>query len=285
MPTEYYIVVNDRQQGPLSKEDLRLHNINSETLVWRTGMQDWTKASQLPELADLFTVDVDINTTGSTENTPPDNGWYAMIFGNRVGPTTINDLINRGLQPDTPVWHQGLHDWVPASSQAEITLALNNKRPPHFNPYGQPDFSNNPQYGQPSLGNNPASGNNWQRPGFSNNQQYNNNNPYGQNRFTQNNQNPYPHVPTHTNWMPWAIAATIIGFLFSCIGAIFGIVAIVQSNKANEMFAAGFDESANSANNTAKTMTIIGFVLAGVGLVSSSFFWSHRNIADIFNYL
>lgn len=251
MPIEYYIVVNDQQQGPFSKEDLRVRNISRDTLVWRAGMPDWVKATDLPELSDIFIIDV--NATDANQEETTDNGWFAMINGNRVGPTTVAELINYGLKADTPVWHNGLHDWVAASTQAEIAQALNRNQPPHYNTFGQqPNYGQNTQYGNPQFrGNNP----------------YNSyNNPY-------NNQ-PYNNVPGRTNWLPWAITAAVVGFLFSCIGAIFGIIAIVQANKANDFYAAGYDEQGDSANNSAKIMTIIGFVLAGAGLIASTAIWS-----------
>lgn len=250
---EYYIVVNDRQQGPFTKEELRQNNISRDTLVWRSGMPDWVKASELPELADIFIIDV--NATDTNQEATADNGWYAMINGNRVGPATVAELINNGLRLDTPVWHNGLHDWVPASTQVEIVQAFNDNRPPHFNSFGQQSFGQQPNFSQnPLYGNQQFSGNN----------QYNN--PY--NNQSYNNQ-PYNNSPLRTNWLPWAIVAAIVGFLFSCIGAIFGIIAIVQANKANDLYAAGYDEQGDSANNSAKIMTIIGLVLAGIGIVAS----------------
>lgn len=272
MPVEYYIVVNGEQKGPFQKEDLRQYNITPETLVWRTGMSEWTKAALIPELADIFTVDVEINSPEPQENVIPDNGWYAMLAGNRVGPATVAELISRGLRPDTPVWHNGMSGWMPASSRTEIMQALNNTRPPYFDSYGSPDFRNNPQYGQPPFGSRQSFGDGQQYPNFSDNRQYDNKPPYG-------------NSPARTNWMPWAIAATIVGFLFSCIGAIFGIIAIVQANKANEMYAAGYREQGDASNNTAKIMTIIGLVLAGVGLVSSTFLLRNNNFLNMLNYL
>lgn len=77
----------------------------------------------------------------------------------------------------------------------------------------------------------------------------------------------------HFNWLPWAIVATIAGGLFSCIGLIFGILGIINANKANAAYAAGDVYSGDSANSTAQTMTIIGLVIAGIGLIlTCSFF-------------
>lgn len=274
MYPEYYIVVNDLQQGPFTKEALRLHNISPDTLVWRSGLQDWVKASALPELEDILVIDV--HAEGTDNSGSPDNGWYAMIGGIQKGPATIEELISMGLTPDTPVWHNGLAEWVAASSQSEIINKLGARRPPHYNPYdrqstyGQPrDFSNNPQYGpRQEYPGNSTYGN---QPGFSWNPQYGNDSrQYGRN----NTDNRYNNGNIHTNWLPWAIVATVTGFIFSCIGAVFGVIAIIQANKANGFYAAGDTGQGDGANNTAKTMTIIGLVLAGIGLVTTVFWWS-----------
>lgn len=290
MFTQYYIVINDRQVGPFSKDDLRLQHISPETLVWRTGLPDWVKASQLPELEDILVIDVVAREENDGQSA--DNGWFAMINENRVGPTTISDLISKGLTLDTPVWHNGLADWTPASTQAEIVTLLNANRPPHYfgqNPqYGNPngqsqnrDFSNNPQYGQQSpFGQNPQYR---QNPNFGANPQYNQN-AFRQNNFNNNpyNSNPQNHPQIRQNWLPWAIGATVIGFLFSCIGAIFGIIAIMQANKANGLYAAGFDTEGDAANNSARIMTIIGYVLAGIGLIFSFTFFRNN---DLINFI
>lgn len=292
MLAEYYIVVNDQQQGPFSKEELKAFHLSPDTLVWRSGMPDWIKASSLPELADLFLIDENINV--SEDDTKVDNGWYAMIAGTRVGPTTINSLISQGLRNDTPVWHNGLQDWVPASTQAEIAQALNINRPPHFNSFtgqgrqGQyPDFSQNPQYGQQPNHRNDQYGNyqSSQNPNFANNPQYNTQQP-GQNQFNNNSYNRSPYnADNRQNWLPWAIGATVVGFVFSCVGAIFGIIAIIQANKANGLYAGGYDSQAEAANNTAKIMTIIGFILGGIGFLTTAFFWKTGFAMNLFNYI
>lgn len=229
----YYIVVNNAQEGPLSKEELRFRNLKPETLIWRAGLPQWVKISELEEVADILPIDI----TETISEPEEDNGWFAMIGNRRIGPATITELIAAGATPSTPVWHPGMADWANASTQREFNERFNANTPP---PYGQqPNFGQNPQYRQ-----NPQ---------------------YGQNRF--NNQ--YNNQPGRTNWLPWAIGATVVGFLTSCIGAIFGIIAIVQANKANGFYAAGFDAEGDQANNSAKTMTIIACILAGIGLVFS----------------
>ena len=50
---EYYYTVNDQKKGPLLKNELK-GKVLKETLIWREGMKNWVKASELPDLNDLF---------------------------------------------------------------------------------------------------------------------------------------------------------------------------------------------------------------------------------------
>ena len=50
----YYIFVNNEQQGPYTLEELRARHIASDTLVWRECMAQWTAAWQVDELRQLF---------------------------------------------------------------------------------------------------------------------------------------------------------------------------------------------------------------------------------------
>lgn len=74
------------------------------------------------------------------------------------------------------------------------------------------------------------------------------------------------------NWMPWAIVGTILGGLTTCLGLIFGIIGMSYANKANKMIKHGFLQEAIAANSTAKTMTILSLVLAGIGIIGSIIF-------------
>lgn len=69
--------------------------------------------------------------------------------------------------------------------------------------------------------------------------------------------------------MTAAIIGTIVGALFSCIGLIFGIIGINYAGKANNAYAIGDQINGASFNSTAKTMTIISYVLAGIGLLGT----------------
>jgi hypothetical protein len=71
----------------------------------------------------------------------------------------------------------------------------------------------------------------------------------------------------------------------SCIGMVFGIVAIVQANKANRYYAEGVQIAGDSANSTAKTMTIIGLVIAVIGLLYSIYLVSTGDFTQLIEIL
>lgn len=66
----YFIIVNDAQQGPYTIEELRQRHIDASTLVWAEGMAQWTPAWQVEELKTLFNENTD-NGTDTTTTPPP----------------------------------------------------------------------------------------------------------------------------------------------------------------------------------------------------------------------
>ena len=91
---QYFIVINDVQQGPFSIDELRQRNITSDTLVWAEGMPQWTPAWQVEELRPLFYADAQTAQTAAQQQTPPpppygtQNGAQpgSMPGGNYQGP-------------------------------------------------------------------------------------------------------------------------------------------------------------------------------------------------------
>lgn len=176
--------------------------------------------------------------------------YYIIINGEQTGPFSFDELLNQRITPDTLIWRYGLTDWVKASDlpEYEEIMHKSHSTPP---PFGG-DFSNNPQYGIKDDS-------------FSHSSENFNSYNYNRQHYHWNNNN----QSTPVNWLPWAIVATITGFIFSFIGVIFGIIGIINANKANNLYASGNEKSANEANSTAKTMTIIGLSLAGIGFIGA----------------
>ena len=51
---KYYIAENGQQAGPFEPNELLLHGLTVNSLVWCEGMASWTSASQVPELMVLL---------------------------------------------------------------------------------------------------------------------------------------------------------------------------------------------------------------------------------------
>ncbi|MCH5235355.1 MAG: DUF4339 domain-containing protein [Muribaculaceae bacterium] len=213
--------------------------------------------------------------------------YYMVVDEKSTGPYTLDEItLHPALTPETLVWKPGIENWVAAKTLPELAPAFINQpirdqyqTPPQYNqnPYqseGNPNGNTYHNDGYNQTGRNPYGPQQEPNP-FANNPQYQNNHTYhNHNRYHDRYdryQNGYrPNM--RTNWLPWAIVATVVGFFASCIGAIFGIIAIVQANKANTLYAQGFDQEADASNSNAKIMTIIGLIFAGIGiLVALSF--------------
>ena len=191
--------------------------------------------------------------------------YYIIINGAQMGPYSKEELQLQNLTSATLVWRQGLEEWTPAGNLEELSEVLYANPlkeeirvenppvyPPHspYNPQGNYPYGNpapNPPYGNPAYGtpNQPQP-------------------PYGQPPY-----NPADYYVPHTSWMAWAIVATVIGFCTTCIGGILGIIAIVNASKAEKFYNMGLRDQGDSANATAKTLTIIALVIDGLGLIGS----------------
>lgn len=253
--TKYYIIKNEQQEGPYTLDQLlAMPEFNAETLVWRQGMSDWQAAQCVEELQEALLRNQRSSFNPFSqgfEQTPPDYNtqhsqyaqqaaepaeWFVMKNNMRHGPMTISQLIDFGITPVTPVWRRGMADWMQAASQSEIMARLM----PGYSAQYQNNNASNQQYGNPQYA-----------PG----QQYSN---------FRNQRSDY-----QTNMLPMAIVATIVGALFSCIGMIFGIIAISKASNANAAYENGDYNNARLLNSSAKTNCIIAFIFAAIGIIGS----------------
>lgn len=197
--------------------------------------------------------------------------YYMIVGGEQTGPYSLEDLKYAGLKPDSHVWREGLDNWVVASSLPELAHL--------FNPPSQDAYHEQPQYGPQHhgpQGYGPQGGYGARRGPYDNPQGYGQqpsygNQAYGQPQFGPGYNPNMTNLP-HQNWMTWAIVATVLGFLCSCIGMIFGIVAIVKANNANKYYAMGDRNMGDYCNSGARTWTIVAFVVAGIGLLFNIFY-------------
>lgn len=56
--TLYYVLINNQQNGPLSFDQLKQLiidvRVNKQTMVWKTGLENWVLITEIPELFNLF---------------------------------------------------------------------------------------------------------------------------------------------------------------------------------------------------------------------------------------
>ena len=187
--------------------------------------------------------------------------YYIVEGDTRVGPLSILQLAERGIEPSTLVWTAGMADWTRADCVPELSHLLSERtrideQESAFGGYARPEEPLKQPYRQP-----------YQQPG----QQYG--------AYGNGPQQPAGYSGPQTNWKTLAIVATVCGFLFSCIGGIVGIFAIVQANKAENAMRYGDNLTAQSAWSTCKTLCIISFVLIGLGLIGNIYYIKH--FADI----
>ena len=172
----------------------------------------------------------------SFNSSSADQDYYFMIInGQQCGPFAKNELKSKGLLPTTHVWKTGMSDWMPAAQVPELQSLFQGQTPPPF--MGVTPSTPQPQYA----------------PGM-------------------NYDGPAQNVP-HTDWLPWAIVSTVLG-LCTCLGSIFGIIAIIKANSANRLYREGNYQQAEAENSSAKTMTIIGFAITIIGFIGNIIYYA-----------
>ena len=150
--------------------------------------------------------------------------YYLVINGEKSGPFTIDQLATQQLTPETPVWTEGMSDWVPAQQVAELSSLFASQAP--IPEASQPTAT--PQ--APAYNAAPA---------------------YG---------NPQPQAPNTQvvppNYLVWSILVT----LFCCIPG--GVVAIVYSTQVSSRFQQGDYAGANESSRNARKWVIISAIAA-----------------------
>ena len=126
MGTHYYYLDDSSQQhGPFTFEPFEQlcskGVINSDTLVWTDGLNDWTPAEQVEELENLF---LDFELEHSKKE------FFYLLGNDTKGPLYIDQLKSVGLKPDTLVWTEGMSEWKPARNVKELQDVIRKMRPP-----------------------------------------------------------------------------------------------------------------------------------------------------------
>lgn len=127
----YHIAENGQQRGPFVLDDLKKQaqsgQFTEESLVWKPGMSGWQKASEVEELASLF-------TRSAPPPLPGGDSYYVAINGQQSGPFAIAMLQqqaqNGQLNRSTLVWKQGMDGWQAAGEVVELSDLFSHIPPP-----------------------------------------------------------------------------------------------------------------------------------------------------------
>ena len=107
---KYYIAENGQQAGPFEPNELLLHGLTVNSLVWCEGMPNWVSANQVPELMALLSGQA-FNPTGIDTQLPqmpqtPPMGEVQLPqvppFGGQPQQPTQPTTYGQGNQPYAP---------------------------------------------------------------------------------------------------------------------------------------------------------------------------------------
>ena len=171
---------------------------------------------------------------------------YFYIDSNNVqkGPVAGERLTEFGVTAETPVWCDGMSDWMPAETVNELKPLF--QQPP-WQQFGQQQYAGSQSYQQ--------------QPNYGSYQQ-----PYNQSRqYGYNPQQPVPEKPD--NWLAWSILCTIL----CCLP--FGVVGIVYAAQVDSLWNQGRFAEAIKAAKKAKTFTLIGVISAAIFLLIYFLIW------------
>ena len=92
----YYINSAGQQAGPVPADQLAANGITADTLVWKDGMSQWTKASDVPELRFLFDPNVPPPAPSNSTNTAisQDSNSKPVMFAVIVGIVGVLVLLH-----------------------------------------------------------------------------------------------------------------------------------------------------------------------------------------------
>lgn len=191
--------------------------------------------------------------------------YWTIKDGQHAGPYTALQLADMGITPDTPVWHEGLTDWVAAREIAEIAsimVARQNGAAPVAPAPDQPCEPQQPQCGpqpepQTQYGPQPREYGGYVQPQGA---------PARASHAPMYPEQPAAAVP-EGECPPAYLAWSIVSLILCCIPL--GVVAIIFSAQVKPAWRRGEAAKARRASERAQWCIILSMSL---GLISQIFY-------------
>lgn len=138
----FNILINGQNSGPFGIQQIQQlmqqGQMNSDTLVWRSGMANWLAASSVPELANLFPV----SAPPVAPPPVPLISFNVLINGQNAGPFNLQQVEQmvqqRSIVGGTQVWTAGMANWAPANTVPQLANLFVAVTPPPFPPAAPP---------------------------------------------------------------------------------------------------------------------------------------------------
>jgi tellurium resistance protein TerD len=141
---KYYVYLNNQKEGPLTlnqvSELLKLKKINNDTLVWKTGLIEWVKLSNLTEFKNISIQEIP-NLPPNLPPTPPtpllssieEKKYFVYIDNDKKGPLSKSEIIdlanNKKINKSTFIWFYGLSEWKSINDIDELKNIVKDEIP------------------------------------------------------------------------------------------------------------------------------------------------------------
>ena len=232
---KYYIAENGQPAGPFELKELLEHGLTVNSQVWNESMDNWTSATQVPEVYQLLrgaaaTSASNVSAYQSPVYPPNEQASPVAAQSQYAPPAGYEQQGNQPVSPYSPQ--------QPYSQPQQ----------PYFQPqqpYAQPQYSG-AQPGAPYYGERQ----------------------YAQPQYAQ----PVGHMPN--DWKVANIIITILSVLCCCnpISMITGIIGWVKSGNVRTLFNHGDQLAAEEAASSARMWFYISLAILAIGAVMSMIF-------------
>lgn len=165
--------------------------------------------------------------------------YWIYRDGLQRGPFTIEELANMNLTPDTPVWYEGLDNWITAAESPGLAPFLTTRNDGADNRPLDVEYTEADNASETAFGNNQFR----QQP--------------AQDSFRSRiDEQSRPQGECPPTYLAWSIIVTI------CCCLPLGIAAIIYSGKVKPCWQQGDERGAHKASETAQLLIILSVTLS-----------------------
>ncbi len=112
---------NGTQQGPLTLKQLEDKNITETTSVWYDPLPNWTTAGEVPALKKIID-----DAKAKMEEWKNKFYFFTDATGTRQGPFKLDQLKDKNITAQTPIWYDPLTEWTTAGEVQALKEIISN---------------------------------------------------------------------------------------------------------------------------------------------------------------